>query len=493
MQPLTVKPLAMMTDEEFIDSIPQLFDVDDALWQQTQWAAYRIEASRRKKTKEFDALYSAYKKEVEPPGRGKACDMRFGFPLEADGKGRITTTIDNFLSILNNDPQFANIKFNLMADRPYREGRKWTDADDSWARHEIEKLYRIHSKDKLDDAFRVFLKGREYHPVREMIDSLVWDGKSRIYTMLTRWLKCDDTEYTREVSRLIFAGGINRVYRPGCQFDDVPVLIGTKQGEGKSSFVRWLAMDDDFATEVTEIEGQKGSEAIEGKWICEFGELLAMVRVKEQEAVKSYITRRYDHYRRPFARYTSDTPRQCMFIGTTNRREFIADKTGGRRFYPVEVHCNGYELHDHKDEVMEDIRQCWAEAKHLFDMGKLPAVANPELIKDIRAAQAEASEEDYRIAEIEEWLCKNKSIGDLTCVKQLWVYALGMPEDRPISSKDSREIGLIMQNMPNWIRVGNRRINGYGSPKAWQRVVPTVTENDSVTPSVTVSVTPENP
>lgn len=476
MQSMTVKPLSMMTDEEFIDSISQLFDVDDALWQQTQWAAYRIEASRRKKTKEFDKLYNAYKAEAVPAARGNQADMRYGFPLETDNKGRITTTIDNFLAILNNDPQFADIKFNLMADRPYRAGHKWTDADDSWMRHEIEKCYRIHNREKLDDAFRVMLRDREYHPVRELIDSLVWDGNTRIYTMLTKWLKCDDTEYTREVSRLIFAGGINRVYCPGCQFDDVPVLIGTKQGEGKSSFVRWLAMDDDFATEVTEIEGQKGSEAIEGKWICEFGELLAMVRVKEQEAVKSYITRRYDHYRRPFARYTSDMPRQCVFIGTTNRREFIADKTGGRRFYPVEVHCNGYELHNAKREIMADIRQCWAEAKHLFDEGKLPAVANPELITDIRSAQAEASEEDYRIAEIEEWLRLNKSIGDLTCVKQLWVYALGMPEDRLITTKDSRDIGLIMQNMPGWERAGNRYLAGYGKPKTWKRVPPMGTE-----------------
>lgn len=473
MQPLTAKPITAMSDDEFFESIPQLFDVDDDLWQKAQWAAYRAEASRRKKIKEFDTLYNAYKKEMAPERSG-GVDSRYGFSLEFDTKGRIATTIDNFVSILNNDPTFSDIKFNLLADRPFIGDKKWEDSDDSWVRHEIEKKYRIHSIAKCSDAFRVMLRGREFHPVRELIDTLVWDGKSRIYTMLTKWLKCDDSEYTREVSRLIFAGGINRIYRPGCQFDDVPVLIGTKQGEGKSSFVRWLALEDEFAAEVTEIEGQKGVEAIEGKWICEFGELLAMARAKEQEAIKSYITRRFDHYRRPYACYTSDTPRQCIFIGTTNRREFIGDKTGGRRFYPVEVHCNGYELHNAKGEIMEDIRQCWAEAKHLFDTGKLPGVANPELITEIRAAQADASEEDYRIAEIEEWLRVNKTVGDLTCVKQLWVHALGMPEDRAISPKDSRDIGLIMQNMPNWVRVGNKRINGYGSPKAWQRVTPTL-------------------
>lgn len=476
MQP-TTRSITQMTDQEFVDSIPQLFDVADPLWQQTQWAAYRMEASRRKLVKEFDRVYSACKQELGIDRRKNDADMRFGFPLETNQRGQLAATIDNFVAILDNDPAFEDIRFNLMADRAYRDGHKWEDADDSWLRLEVERKYGLHHAAKLDDALRVILRHRDYHPVRELIDKLKWDGQSRIYTMLTKWLKCEDTEYTREVSRLIFAGGINRLYSPGCQFDDVAVLIGTKQGEGKTSFVSWLAMQDEYFTEVTDIDGQKGAESIEGKWICEFGELLAMTRVKDQNAIKSYITRRYDHYRRPFARYTSDKPRQCIFIGTTNNREFITDKTGGRRFYPVVVNCDGRELHAAKEQIMEDIRQCWAEAKHLFDHGELPPVANYELITEIRRAQTEASEDDYRIADIAKYL-DERQIGSYTCVKQLWVFALGMPEDRPIPAKDSREIGLIMQNMPNWVRVGNRRIPGYGSPKAWQRVAPDVTEHE---------------
>lgn len=474
MQPMQDIPLPLMTNEQFFDSIPTLFDVADELWQQRQWAAYRDEASRRKKTQEFDRIYNACKRQLDPSAAG--IDNRYGFPLIVDHKGRVMLTIDNFVSILDNDPLFGDIKFDLLADTPRRDGHKWTDADDAWLRNEIERKYRIHSAAKLEDAFRLILRRREYHPVREIIDSLVWDGKSRIYTLLTKWLKCVDTEYTREVSRLIFAGGINRIYRPGCQFDDVPVLIGTKQGEGKTSFIRWLAMEDDFFTEVTEIDGQKGAEAIEGKWICGFDELLAMTRAREQEAIKSYITRRYDHYRRPYAKYTSESPRQCIFVGTTNNRVFIADKTGGRRFYPIVVNCDGYWLHDNQETIMEDIRQCWAEAKQLFDNGKLPAYANRDLLADIRREQADAMEDDYRIAEIEKYL-RHKQIGELTCVKQLWVHALGMPEDRPISTKDSRDIGLIMQGFDNWERAGNQYINGYGKPKAWRRCHPNNPQN----------------
>lgn len=474
MQPMQDLMLPMMTDEQFFDSVMTLFDVDDDLWRQQMWAKYRAEASRRKKTLEFDRIYNACKRQLEPSKAGT--DTRYGFPLYTDYKGRIMLTIDNFVSILDNDPLFTDIKFDLLADTPRLNGNKWTDADDAWLRNEIERKYRIHSAAKLDDAFRIILRKREYHPVRDMIDSLKWDGQSRIYTLLTKWLKCEDTDYTREVSRLIFAGGISRIYRPGCQFDDVPVLIGTKQGEGKTSFLSWLALKDEFFGEVTTIEGQKGVEAIEGKWICGFDELLAITNAREQEAVKSYITRRFDHYRRPYAKYTSEAPRQCSFIGTTNHRVFIADKTGGRRFYPVVVNCNGYWLHDNQPAIMEDIRQCWAEAKYLFDHGQLPAYANQALLPEIRKEQAEAMEDDYRIAEIEKYL-QSLPIGALTCIKQLWIYALGMPEDRPIPTKDSRDIGLIMQGFDNWERAGNQYIPGYGRPKAWRRCHPKNAEN----------------
>lgn len=471
MQSTIQQSLTQLNNNEFVASIPQLFDIDNACLREEQWVAYRLEASRRKIVTEFDRLYNAYAKELNRSLRNGDFDMRYGFALESNGRGGIATTINNFVAILDNDPAFAGIKFNLMTDAAYIDGRKWQDSDDAWLRNEIEIKYHIHSRVKLEDAFRVILRKREYHPVRALIDSFVWDGKSRIYTLLNKWLKCEDTEYTREVSRLIFAGGIHRIYQPGCQFDDVPVLIGTKQGEGKTSFLRWLAIDPEFFGEVKEIDGQKGAEALEGKWICAFDELLAMTRAREQEAVKSYITRCSDHYRRPYARYTSETPRQCIFLGTTNHRVFIADKTGGRRFYPIVVKCNGYELHDQKDAIAEDIKQCWAEAKHMYDRGELLPCAKRELIDEIRAEQADATEDDYRIAEIEEWL-RHKGIGELTCIKQLWVHALKMPEDRPITTKDSRDIGLIMQNMPNWERVGNKSITGYGKPKAWQRVAP---------------------
>ena len=278
----------------------------------------------------------------------------------------------------------------------------------------------------------------------------------------------EDTPYSREVSRLIFAGGIHRAFEPGCKFDDMAVLIGRRQGEGKSTFVRWLAMEDRFYREVTEIDGQRGIESLEGAWICEMGELLALKRSKEVEAVKSYITRQVDTYRQPFDKRTTDHPRQCIFIGTTNNIEFLTDKTGNRRYYPLICNNSGRSLFDNAEQIKSDIRQCWAEAYSRMLGGEMPAVANRDLTDMIRSKQNESVEDDYRVGMIEDYL-QDK---DVVCILELWEQALKEPF-KP-SKRDSNEIALIMQNLSDWEKSENpRRFQDYGRQKAWVR-----TKND---------------
>lgn len=394
-----------------------------------------------------------------------------GIQLEFNGKKQPKATTDNFLKILRNDPMFSGIKYNLLSNSPEiiknDKVERWSDKNDSKTRLYIEEKYKIHSKDKLDDALRVLFSEREYHPIRNIINSVVWDGKSRINELLIKWLKCDDTPYTREVSRLIFAGGINRLYNPGCKFDDVPVLIGTKQGEGKSSFVRWLALRDEFFTEVTEIEGQKGIEAIEGAWVCEIAELLALTKIKEVEAVKAYITKQADRYRRPFDKRISEVKRQCIFIGTTNRKQFLTDKTGNRRFYPITVYSSGFDLYDHEKEVRADILQAWAEAKHLYDKGELKPYINRSVLKYAQEAQAEAVEDDYRIGIVKSYLVTKEQ----TCVIDLWQNALQNTFTRP-TRRESNELTMILEGLPNWERYGNARIGNFGVQFCWRKVHP---------------------
>lgn len=393
-------------------------------------------------------------------------------PLDFDGNGKPLSSIDNYVRVFEGDKKFEGIRFNLLTRAPEQlrngEVHKWIDADDAETRRYIEKKYRFHNAQKCDDALRIILRKNQYHPVKELIESVEWDGESRIYDFLSRWTKCENTDYTREVSRLIFAGGIHRLYNPGCKFDDMLVLIGTRQGEGKSTFVRWIALKDEFFTEVTEFEGQRGIEAVEGAWICEVSELLALTKVKEQEAVKSYLTRLNDKYRMPFDKRVTDHPRQCIFIGTTNKEQFLTDKTGNRRFYPVKVNQTGYELFEKEKEIKEYIKQCWAEAKYLFDKGELKPYADKDLYDVIRGKQAEAVEDDYRIGMVKDFL-EDK---DEVCILQLWQEALKMGIYSKPEKKDSNELGLIMQALSDeWEKQPKpKRIKGYGLQKWWRRV-----------------------
>ncbi len=386
--------------------------------------------------------------------------------LAFDGKGQPMSTIDNFLLILRNDVAFESLRFNQLSYSPEHivNGKleRWQDKDDSKARLYIEQKYKIHNREKLDDALRVLFSEREYHPIKQIIEAVEWDGVSRIQDLFIKWLKCEDTPYIREVTRLVFAGGIHRLYNPGCKFDDVAVLIGTKQGEGKSTFARWLAIQDEFFTEVTEIEGQKGIEAIEGAWVCEIAELLAVTKTKEVEAVKSYITKLVDRYRRPFDRRTTDHKRQCVFIGTTNKEQFLTDKTGNRRWYPVKVNSSGYDIHDHKEEIQADILQAWAEAKWLYDKGELQPYADRRLLDTIRQKQEQAVEDDYRVGMIADYVSDKRSV----CVMELWKYALKNEFSKP-TRRDSNELTLILQSIGGWERGKIRKHPEFGNQLMW--------------------------
>lgn len=343
----------------------------------------------------------------------------------------------------------------------------WSDADDSAIRLYFQKQYDLYHKNHLDDAFRVFLRTHAVNPLTDMLDQLQWDGTPRMEKCLHHLTGCDDTEYTREVSRLLFAGGIHRAYRPGCKFDDVPVLVG-RQGGGKSALVRLLAMDDQFFREVKTFEGADGVEALSGGWIIEIPEMLATARAKEVELVKAYITRQQDTYRVPYDKYVKSLPRQCIFIGTTNNPTFLVDRTGNRRFYPITCKKSGYAFFDHLDEYREYVRQCWAEAKWLFGVGELKPYASFDLLADIQAAQEGAVEDDPREGLIRSY-CDRLPPGSFTCVLELWVRALGQDASiRLPSRRDSIDIAQIVAKIPGWCRSAKaHRTVDYGVTKGF--------------------------
>lgn len=387
-------------------------------------------------------------------------------------KASYKPTIDTFLSLL--DEAFGDsIRLNEVSGVPETladgKWRPWKDADDSALRLYFQAQYDLYHKPNLQDAFNIFLQQRRVNPVTDLLDSLVWDGTPRLEQCLHHLCGCEDTPYTREVSRLVFAGGVNRAYRPGCKFDDVAVLVG-KQGGGKSALVRLLAMDDTLFKEVKTFEGKEGIEALQGGWIIEIPEMLATARAKEVELVKAYITRQEDVYRKPYTQHPVVNPRRCIFVGTTNNDTFLVDRTGNRRFYPVNCQVLGHAFFDKVEEHRAYIRQCWAEAVAVFRQGKLYPYATFDLLGDIREQQEMATEDDPRKGLIQMY-CDRKAVGSFVCSLELWVEALQQdPVIKLPTRRDTMDINQIMRSLPGWEYVGTPRKTGsWGNQRGFRK------------------------
>ena len=393
--------------------------------------------------------------------------------LQAAQKPRI----DLFVNLME-ETYGERLRLNEMTGRQewWRSQDKtwvqWTDVNDAQMTAFFQQNYGLYNPKMLEAASRIYFSNQRVNPLTDLLESLKWDGVSRIEHFLRYAVKCDDNDYTREVSRLIFAGGIHRAYRPGCKYDDMVVLVG-RQGGGKSTLVRWLNIDDQFFREIKTISGKEGIETLRGVWIGEVAELMAMTRVKEAEAVKAYITAQEDNYRAPYSRHVETIPRRCIFIGTTNNPQFLSDKTGNRRFYPIQCAEDGYDLLGRETELREYIRQCWAEALARYKAGDLKPYARYDLLSVIREAQNNAEEDDWRVGAIQQYLDDVKrEEGSAVCVIELWHRALNQPEESKPGRADSIEIAKIMNEMPGWERSEKAvRFTPWGVQKAYRRMM----------------------
>lgn len=387
--------------------------------------------------------------------------------------GNPEVTTQNFLNIFENDPKISNNvrydEFSGIVSR-FKNGKwvPWTDSDDSDLMCDIEKEYKIYNSDKYYKAFDKFIKDRAENPLKELIEREPWDGVPRLDRFLIDIFHCDDERYTEEVSRMIFYGGISRLYDPGCKFDYMPIFIGA-QGTYKSTLVKWLALEEKYFREISTIEGKDAMEILEGAWICEFAELLAMVRTREVEAMKGYISRTTDTFRRSYDRRVSHVPRSCIFIGTTNEEEFLVDKTGNRRYLPIKIRTKMGEFYGKEEEIKNYILSCWREALYLYNHGQTYLSLPLDVYEIAVRKQEGAVEDDPKVGLIREYL-DNQEVGYKVCCLELFTKCLnGIKKNYDRSA--SRDIGRILNNIPGWER-GEKttRLQDYGVQKYWEKM-----------------------
>ena len=433
--------------------------------------------------------------------------------LECNKKtGLIEPTIENMRLILTYDDAFrGKLALNAFSGRlvwrsappwnpfervQFTNGRPFTDADAANLRNYFQKHWKVNAPKALEDALTSVSDANAFNPVREYLDSLSWDGVERLDTLLVRYMRAQDTPFTRAATRKWFTGAVKRIYEPGCKFDSMLVLIG-EQGVGKSRLP--LIMSKGWFTDsLPSMSGDKSSfEALSGKWIVEVAELAA-AKKSEQESIKNFVSKQTDSYRQAYAHYTQDYPRQCVFFGTTNDPEPLHDPTGARRFWTIEV--EGFER-GVLTGLEEERDQLWAEAKQRYHDGETLWLDDDAVNAEAVALQDHYTVHDEMEASILEYLDRrlpgnwyNLSVedrrdfihgdalssyadADLTlvrdviCVQEIRVELCGQDPTRGGSDeKLSRRIGAILNRLPGWKRaVGQRRIPGHGKQRYYTR------------------------
>ena len=366
--------------------------------------------------------------------------------LESTEKGGIRNSIRNCLTVFQNDPLLSGaIAKNLLTERTdiikpigyHRTGTAITDTDMNYLLLYLEETYGLTSEKKIAAAIGIAANENGYHPIRDYLNGLSWDGTERIRTCLHHFLGADSDQYTYEALRLFLLGAIHRAFHPGCKFEVMLCLVGG-QGAGKSTFFRLLAVKDEwFSDDLRKLDDDNVYRKLQGHWIIEMSEMIATANAKSIEEIKSFLSRQKEVYKIPYETHPEDRLRQCVFGGTS-------------RAY---------------------IEQLWAEAMTIYRSGDFKLSFSPEMVRYLKEHQRDFMPEDTKAGMIQAYL--DRYTGSMVCSKQLFREALNHPFDEP-KQWEIREVNDIMNHcVTGWHYFSNPRMfPEYGRQKGWEREAP---------------------
>jgi predicted P-loop ATPase len=446
-------------------------------------------------------------------------------PMPWEDKIKRTDTHESEAEIMGDDWTETGSDGTTYKGPPHAEGRVWTTQDSVEMYRWFERRFGYSAMQKrnggLDNALLTAAKRRSFNPIYAYLKGLHWDGVERLDTMLIRWMGAEDCELNRVVTRLWMMGAVDRVIRPGGQFDSVLVFKGP-QGIGKTRMMR--ALVGEYYTNAVRAAtiGKESAEIIQGMWVVDLDEIDSVTK-SSVTAFKAFITSPSDRYRKAYAIDAESHPRQCVFFGTTNTSGFLRDETGERRYWIVP--CEGQKgmtergVRGTLPGFDDEVEQLWAEAVYRWrerirecrkGTEPLRAINAKLYITDERLGQEmDARLGDFKLADpdrddIEEYLEKplpdnwetmsqkdrdefedgylivdeRKLTGKRQTVtlKEIRLNVFGDSPKRaagPGRTSTACRIVSIMDNMPGWECVGNIHTikdGVHSRSKTWRRV-----------------------
>jgi len=402
--------------------------------------------------------------------------------LSVTEKGQPANTIGNCRTVFCQDPLLRGaIRLNLLTDRVdivrdlgwRRSTSALTDTDVKYLLLYFEQNYGLTSENKLMAALSIVANENCYHPIRDVLNSLMWDGMPRIRSCLHHFLGADESDYVEEMLKHFLLGAIRRVFHPGSKYEELLCLVGG-QGAGKSTFFRFLAIQDEwFSDDLKKLDDDKVFAKLQGHWIIEMSEMLATSNAKSIEEIRSFISRQKETYRTPYETQPKDRLRQCVFGGSSNTLDFLPlDRAGNRRFLPVMIYPEKAEVHILEDEAAsrEYLLQVWAEAMTIYRSGEYSMKFSKEIQRQLVEVQKDFMPEDTEAGQIQGFL--EHYTGSVVCSKQLFKEALGHAFEEP-KRWQLHNINEIMNTVVRgWKPFSNPRMfAGYGRQRGWEREI----------------------
>ena len=377
--------------------------------------------------------------------------------LDIDSNDNIKANLSNLTHLLRHDPVIAgSFGFNEFTSeicqrrplpnlpvRSKRDGDIWSDSADIWVKYRLERAYKTtFSTALVREGVDLVAGENKYHPLREHLETIKWDGKPRVERLFIDYLGAEDTEYNRQVARKFMAASVARVFKPGTKFDNVLVLEG-EQGARKSTFVRVLCYDWFTDSLGTFDDERKIVEATGNVWMAEIPELHAYNKAT-MELQKAFFSRAEDKARKAYARREQVFPRQFVLVMTTNDTEYLKDPTGNRRYWPVRLGTKEIDI----DGLKKALDQLWAEAVELY-RAEEPLYLTGKALDQSKVEQSERVERDDLTGVVEEWLLQPvpesylkdneldvefdtepRVLRDRVCPLQVWTEVMGGSRER---------------------------------------------------------------